>query len=180
MNKMLVVLLCTLLLIACGNNNTKPNTVAVDSGLSSPTKDVNESSLPTPTKDILVIEGDLNKEYTILGQVEAVPNKGKSIYSNQIDANNQAKEFLKKAAFAKYGEKVDAIINYRVLRSIKGGFWGAFVTAYGATNLATQAEGIAVSFKDNEKEVSSTEESQPISTVAKGKSTSRKKRAKAQ
>jgi hypothetical protein len=117
--RIFVILSITFQLSGCGSNkNAKPATDPIAS---------NEMALPEPTKEILVTEGDINKKYMILGEIKYKSDKGSSVYSNQIEARKHAKENLKKAAFAKYGNKLDAIINTHVEAGMQGGFWGRSV-----------------------------------------------------
>jgi hypothetical protein len=61
--KKLIVLVILMALTACSNNTTKPET-------EKPATPSANQSLPTPTKDILVTDGDLNKTYNILGEID--------------------------------------------------------------------------------------------------------------
>lgn len=85
------VLFASLIVVNCGggNNAVKPSPSASD------------AALRTPTKEILVTDGDINKKYNILGQVEYTPTEGSSVYSDQLEADKEVKEFLKKVAFTK-------------------------------------------------------------------------------
>ena len=113
-----------------------------------------EAMLTTPTKDILVTDGDLNKSYDILGEVECTLT-GKSVYSTNTslsggaspEVTKEAKDMLRKVAYTKYGDKVDAIINSKVSGGTQGGFWGMLGGAYGAPTGIVNAQGIAISFK---------------------------------
>lgn len=169
--RMFIVFLTSLMLFGCASNSSnsvKPGPAPVTS----------DTSLRTPTKEILVTDGDINKKYTILGQVEHKLTEGSSVYSDQIEKNKQAKEFLKKEAFTKYGDKVDAIINTKVQESLTGGFWGAVGAGYGARNVVFNAEGIAVSF-DNEQTgtvAEPKESAAPKVSTSKGKRKTRKAR----
>jgi hypothetical protein len=118
---------------ACSTQTAKPATA--------------EAGLLTPTKEIIVTDGDLNKPYDILGSIEYTLT-GKSLYaSGSPEATKQAKEMLRKAAFTKYGERVDAVINAKTTEGVSGGFWGIIAGSYGAGTGTVQGEGIAVSFK---------------------------------
>jgi hypothetical protein len=102
----------------------------------------------------LVTDGDLNKPYEILGSVE-YKLTGQSLYSTQTSLDGspasevakEAKEMLRRVAYTKYGDRVDAIINTKVVGGYEGGFAGAFAGVYGGKTGVVQAEGIAVSFK---------------------------------
>ncbi len=163
----LSVFFASLVLINCGGGNkaAKPTPVVSDA----------DASLRTPTKEILVTDGDINKKYTILGQVDYTPKEGSSVYSDQIEAKKHAKELLKKVAFTKYGDKVDAIINTKTLDSLKGGFWGAVGAGYGARSVATSVEGIAVSFDEPQSEATVTEEPVTKPTVKSKRKTRKSK-----
>ena len=84
--------------------------------------------LKTPTKEILIFEGDTNRAYTVLGAVEYQLDKGIA-YGSTLDVPMEAqgllKEGLKKTAFTKYGERVDAIINVKMGKEVSGGFFGS-------------------------------------------------------
>ena len=133
------VLLTSLILTGCGSDNAKPNPAATKVSAA-------EASLLTPTKEILVTDGDINKKYTILGAID-YKSDNSSIYADRIEGDKKAKELLKKAAFTKYGEKVDAIINAKVQTTTNGGFWKIMGAAYGSQVLTMYAEGVAVSFE---------------------------------
>lgn len=171
--RMFFVFLTSLILIGCSNiTAVKPDPVPAAS----------ETSLRTPTKEILVTEGDFNKKYTILGQVDytlegvtgAVTGTEKSSSENE----KQTKELLKKVAFTKYGDKVDAIINTKVQHYLKGGRWGVYGPMLGAQNAVFIAEGIAVSFENKQAETAaeSKESVEPKASPSKGKRKSRKTR----
>jgi hypothetical protein len=165
--RILPILLISLTIISCnGSKNAKPETTT-------PVAD-SDASLREPTKEIMVTEGDVSKKYTILGEVDYKSDKGSSVYSNQIEARKQAKEGLKKVAFSKYGNKVDAIINTKVEAGMQGGFWGAVGAAYGARSVAVQAEGLAVSYGDAAEPTTSTEPA----TTSKHKARSSKRKNK--
>jgi hypothetical protein len=126
---------------ACSTQTAKPPAPAAE-------------ELKTPTKDILLTTGDLNKQYDILGSVEATLT-GQSMYATENTGGGGAspevvqavKDLLKKVAYAKYGERVDAIINFKAEGGTEGGFGGMFVGQFGAKTGIVHAEGIAVSFK---------------------------------
>lgn len=132
---------------------------------------VEEMALKAPTRDILVTTGDLNKQYDILGSVEATLT-GQSMYATEStmgggaspEVAQAAKDLLKKVAYTKYGEQLDAIINFKSEGGTEGGFWGMFAGGYGAKTGTVHAEGIAISFKKD------------VQAPAPAKSTPRKKR----
>ena len=105
-----------------------------------------EAQLPAPTKQIIVTKGDLNKPYNILGEVKCSVD-GKTAYGNYDDYGKEAEELCRRVAFAKYGNKVDAIINMDGAVNVNGGMWGQMGAAYGARNSTVTGAGIAVQFK---------------------------------
>jgi len=112
------------------------------------------TALKTPTKTILTFEGDASRAYTVLGEVEYKHDKGFSGYgagdSADLAVQKTIKDGLKRVAFTKYGEKVDAIINVKVGMAIPGGFLGTFGTAFGAPNVFHSGVGVAVSYSTSE------------------------------
>jgi hypothetical protein len=67
-----------------------------------------------PGKEIQVNNGRFDKPYQILGPVEYTLKKNTSIFVSQIELRNQAIDYLKQDAVARYGERVDAIIDFQV------------------------------------------------------------------
>ena len=63
------------------------------------------------------------------------------------EAADAAKDLLRKVAFTKYGDRVDAIINFKASGSVSGGFFGALAGTYGASTGVVRTEGIAVAFQ---------------------------------
>lgn len=167
--KKLIVLVILTALTACSNNTTKPET-------EKPATPSANQSLPTPTKEILVTDGDLNKTYNILGEIETSMETASSIYSNQIELARQGKDLIKKVAFSKYGEKVDSVIHYKVQETVTGGFWGGLGAAYGAHNVVSQVSGIAIQFVENIKE--SPAQKEPAATEPGTKASKTKKKAR--
>jgi len=110
----------------------------------------NEASLKTPTKDILVTSGDFTKPYDILGEVECTLT-GKTVTvavsGGPPAATKEIKDLLRKVAFTKYGERVDAIINTKTIGGVQGGVWAMMGSFYGAKTGTLTANGIAVHFK---------------------------------
>ena len=106
--------------------------------------------LPAPKKTILVFDADANQAYEVLGEVDTNLT-GQRIYSYE-GSKDQAREHLKRVAYAKYGERLDAIISYRAATTVGGGsFWGAVGASYGARNSAVRASGVAVRFTGQPK-----------------------------
>ena len=147
--RMFFVLLTSLILVGCASESSNNSNVK-------PAPAASETSLRTPTKEILVTEGDFNKKYKILGQVdstlEGVTGNVTGTEKYLSENEKQTKELLKKVAFTKYGDKVDAIINTKVQHYLKGGRWGVYGALFGAQNAVFIAEGIAVSFENEQEE----------------------------
>ena len=110
----------------------------------------NEASLKTPTKDILVTSGDFTKPYDILGEVECTLT-GKdvtvAVAGGPPQDTKDIKDLLRKVAFTKYGERVDAIINTKTVGGVQGGIWAMIGSQFGAKTGTVSAYGIAVHFK---------------------------------
>lgn len=110
----------------------------------------NEASLKTPTKDILVTSGDFTKPYDILGEVECTltgQTMTVAVSGGPPAATKEIKDLLRKVAFTKYGERVDAIINTKTIGGVQGGMWGMIGGGWGAKTGTLSAYGIAVHFK---------------------------------
>ena len=110
----------------------------------------NEVSLKTPTKDILVTSGDFTKPYDILGEVECTltgQDVTVAVAGGPPQATKDIKGLLRKVAFTKYGERVDAIINTKAVGGMQGGVWALAGCQFGAKTGNVTANGIAVHFK---------------------------------
>ena len=110
----------------------------------------NEASLKTPTKHILVTSGDFTKPYDILGEVECTltgQTVTVAVSGGPPAATKDIKDLLRKVAFTKYGEQVDAIINTKTTGGVQGGVWAMMGSFYGARTGTLTANGIAVHFK---------------------------------
>ena len=83
------------------------------------------SILKAPTKEIIVTEGQLNAPHEILGPVEAT--LGGLHNADLAGAVAAAKELLRNAAYAKYGERLDAIMDVRTTAVTSGGPFGDYV-----------------------------------------------------
>jgi hypothetical protein len=101
---------------------------------------------------------------------------GSSIYANQIELARQGKDLIKKVAFNKYGEKVDAVVHYKLQETVTGGFWGEVAAGYGAHNVVSQVSGIAIQFVENIKQ--SPEQQEPLQTEPSTKVSKTKKKAR--
>ena len=115
---------------------------------SKPSQDT--SHLLTPTKEILVFETDSSRPYEPIGPVDFTLPHGVA-YGSTLDAPPEAKrevkDWLKKVAFTKYGDSVDAIVSVTFSKQVKGGIIGTVGAGFGAKNTEVSAEGIAVRFK---------------------------------
>ena len=109
-----------------------------------------EAQLKTPTKDILVTSGDFTKPYDILGEVECTltgQDATVAVAGGPPEATKDIKDLLRKVAFTKYGERVDAIINTKTMGGIHGGVWALMGAQFGARTGTVSANGIAIHFK---------------------------------
>jgi len=109
-----------------------------------------EASLKTPTKHILVTSGDFTKPYDILGEVECTltgQDATVAVAGGPPQATKDIKNLLRKVAFTKYGEQVDAIINTKTTGGVQGGVWALMASQFGARTGTVTANGIAVHFK---------------------------------
>ena len=103
------------------------------------------AELPAPKKTILVFDADTNQAYEILGEVETTLTNQR-LYAHTA-SQDQVREHLKRVAYAKYGDRLDAIISYRAATTIGGGgYWGAIGAVYGARNTDVRATGVAVRY----------------------------------
>ncbi len=137
MNKtiLLIIISATSLLSACGTTTPAATSTAASA----------QVSLPAPKKTILVLDSDTSQKYEILGDVQATLS-GQGVY-NSGSSHDQAREHLKRTAYVQYGERLDAIINYKQSSTIGGGNYFSFLTAaFGAKNTSIDAKGVAVRF----------------------------------
>lgn len=113
-----------------------------------PSSQATAAELPAPKKTILMFDADASQPYEVLGEVEATLTDQR-VY-NYEGSRDQVREHLKRVAYAKYGDGLDAIINYRVATVVGGGgFWGTVGAAYGARNTDVKSTGVAVRFKSS-------------------------------
>lgn len=152
LNLLFIFTISSALLFGCASDSKQQNA-------SKPTDVSPATELKTPTKEILVFEGDSSRSYIPLGSIEyKVEGIG---YGNTFDvpmeAQKQLKDGLKKVAYTKYGDKVDAIINVKMGKQIAGGYGGALIASFGAKNTMASAEGIAVSYNPSEVKASEKE-----------------------
>lgn len=137
-----------LFIVAGCASNSGPQTTTAPTATPAAAATTPAAELPAPSKPILVFDADTNRPYEILGDVEAT-QVDQRIY-NYEGSRDQARELLKRVAYAKFGDRLDAIINYRVATVVGGGgFWGAVGAAYGARNSDVKASGVAVRFKSS-------------------------------
>jgi outer membrane protein OmpA-like peptidoglycan-associated protein len=99
--------------------------------------------LKAPTKEIILTEGQLSAPHEVLGPVEAT--LGGLHNADLVGAVAAAKEHLRNAAYAKYGERLDAIIDVKTTVVTSGGPFGDYAGWFARTR-ALQAVGVAVSF----------------------------------
>lgn len=127
------------LLVGCASSGSNQNSGTSQSAAAA------APELPAPKKTILVFDADANQAYEVLGEVDTTLTDQR-IY-NYEGSKDQAREHLKRVAYAKYGDRLDAIISYRVVTTVGGGgFWGAMGAAYGAKNTDVRANGVAIHF----------------------------------
>lgn len=115
-----------------------------------PGQATDEASLKIPTKHILVTSGDFTKPYDILGEVECTvtgQDATVAVAGGAPQVTKDIKELLRKVAFTKYGEQVDAIINTKTAGGVQGGVWALMASQFGARTGTVTANGIAVHFK---------------------------------
>ena len=115
-----------------------------------PGQATDEALLKTPTKHILVTSGDFTKPYDILGEVECMltgQDATVAVAGGAPQVTKDIKDLLRKVAFTKYGEQVDAIINTKTTGGVQGGIWALAGSFYGARTGTVSAHGIAVHFK---------------------------------
>jgi outer membrane protein OmpA-like peptidoglycan-associated protein len=96
------------------------------------------SILMAPTKEIIVMEGHLDAPHQVLGSVDAI--LGGLHESDLPRAVDAAKQHLRSAAYTKYGERLDAIVEVRTSPVTPRGLFGRW---FGRTR-GLQAEGVAV------------------------------------
>ena len=145
MNKtsLLIIVGAVSLLSACAA--TTPVATSTAAPASAPAPAPAQVQLPAPKKTILVLESDTSQKYEILGDVQATLS-GQGVY-NIGSSQDQAREHLKRTAYAQYGERLDAIVNYRQASTIGGGnYFSAMGAAFGAKNTSIEAKGVAVRF----------------------------------
>jgi hypothetical protein len=99
------------------------------------------SILKVPTKVINLTEGHLDTPHEVLGPVEAT--LGGLHSSDLLGAVDAAKQHLRNAAYTKYGERLDAIVNVRTTAVTPGGPFGDFTGRFARTR-GLRAEGVAI------------------------------------
>jgi hypothetical protein len=133
------VIFGVLFIVGCRNN---PITNASSTETSSTV--TSQTALSNADKEILINDGRYDRPYEILGQVEYTLEKPSSS-NNQIQLRTEGIDLLKKEALTKYGDKVDAIIDTKIQESKEEG--------YDNPLSITHVDGIAISFKPEEKVV---------------------------
>ncbi|MEQ1557919.1 MAG: hypothetical protein ABL933_03130 [Methyloglobulus sp.] len=123
--RLFIILISSQLIASCSNNPVQTESVVTEPKV--------EAS--TPAKEILINNGRFDKPYTSLGQIEYTLKSPTP--ADQSELRSQAIDSLKKEAFLRYGEKVDAIIDTKVQESLESGENPVAVTS---------VQGTAVSF----------------------------------
>ena len=98
----------------------------------------------------MISSGDFSKPYDILGEVECTltgQDATVAVAGGPPQATKDIKDLLRKVAFTKYGEQVDAIINTKTTGGVQGGVWALVGSQFGAKTGTVSANGIAVHFK---------------------------------
>ena len=127
MAKLFFVLIVACFFTGCDNGPNAP--ISVFSG----------PSTPYPTKEIFATEGSVSNPYLILGPVEYTLSNSFSFFSGPEEIRARAVEYLKQEALARYGNKVDAIIEIEFQDGTEQGFFKPNVT---------YAKGLAIAFKE--------------------------------
>lgn len=99
------------------------------------------SSLKAPAKTIVIAEGSLNAPHDVLGPIEAT--LGGLRASDLAQAVDAAKAHLRNAAYTKYGERLDAIMDVRTSRVTTG---GPFAEQFAGTQ-GVRAQGVAIAIR---------------------------------
>lgn len=133
--RILLIFFGILLVVACNSNPFAPSSIFTD-----------QTAAPYLSKEIPVTVGQYKQAYVTLGSVDYALKKYTSFFVNQVDLRNQAIGFLKQEALARYGDKVDAIIDLEVHESTEDGYDGALNV--------TNTQGIAIAFKPEIKSIS--------------------------
>lgn len=129
--RILLVFFSAVLVISCSENPFTHSPIFT-----------NDTAFPNASKEILVSDSRFDRPYTILGPIETTQKKYTSIFVDQIELRNQAITLLKQQALAKYGDKVDAIIDTQVRESTEG---------YDEPLSVTHVQGIAIAFDPEKK-----------------------------
>jgi hypothetical protein len=96
-------------------------------------------------KDVLISMGSLKGPYSVLGPVEYILRQNPSYFQNSHDLSDLAMTHLKHEALAKYGERVDAIMNTQFHHSVESGYDGQMEVIH--------IEGTAIEFKTPKKKI---------------------------
>jgi hypothetical protein len=97
------------------------------------------SSPSSPGKEILINNEQYDKPHVILGPVEYTLRKNTSLFVDQIELRNQAIDLLKQSAFARFGQKVDAIEDVKVTENNT-------TDRLNQIQNVTQVKGVAIAF----------------------------------
>ncbi len=127
--KFIIALMGTMLITSCSNDSFSPPSIFTD-----------QSAASYPVKNIFATEGDISSPYITLGNVEYTLQSNFAFFSDQSSLHNQAIEKLKQEAVARYGDRVDAIINLEFQDS--GEQSGYF------SPTLTYVRGLAIAYKE--------------------------------
>jgi hypothetical protein len=127
--RILIGLIAALLTVSCNKHILNPAPVVIPD---------QEDALINPAKEILINNGRFEKPCTLLGQIEYTLKSSRSSTVDQSELRSKAIGALKKEALAKYGDKVDAIIDTKVQENLD---------EVDSSLTVTNVQGIAISFE---------------------------------
>ncbi len=159
--RFIFVLVGALFMASCSNDPSTPFSFYPD-----------QSTPAYPTKNIHVTEGGINSPYTALGPVEYTLTSNFPAFSDPPTLRYQAIENLKQAAVARFGPRVDAIINVQLQENLEQSGYFSPATIY--------ARGIAIAYKDGTKPYSKSKRKHKVksskSSAGKAKSSDKSPR----
>jgi hypothetical protein len=136
--RILLVFFSALLIISCSENPfTNSSIVTAD-----PSANTRKEIL---AKEILVSDSRFDKAYTILGSIETTQKNYITPSIDPIQLRNQAITSLKLEAYARYGDKVDGIIDTQVQEST--------LKDYDGPIKVTRIHGVAIAFNPKIKPI---------------------------
>jgi hypothetical protein len=136
--RILLVFFGAVLIISCSENPFTNNSIVTTDPSSNTRKEI-------LAKEILVSDSRFDKLYTILGPIEIIQKNYMAPSVDQIQLRNQAITLLKQEAYAKYGDKVDGIIDTQVQEST--------LKDYDGPIKVTRIHGVAVAFNTEIKSI---------------------------